>query len=295
MLGGSGFIGTPLVHRLRAAGVRTSCLVHRAPLPVTEIGVLRGSLDRFPWRTLEPDPPDVIFHLARISGRRGIRGAVTRLRNRVANERLVLALASWARPPLVVYVGGTLAYGSRGEEPVTELTPLAPTSFARDYHKAEVPWLRAMRGNDAPVIVARPAWVLGPGSWFEAYYGRFLREERAVPLYGPGDNWMSVVHVEDCAGLLEHTARHALPMSAVNVFAGAPLRQTELAERLERLTAMPIRRVPLHDLERRFGRAVREAFSFSARVGTVHQALHAAYRIEHQDLDGDLAALLRGT
>jgi nucleoside-diphosphate-sugar epimerase len=252
-------------------------------------------LDRVRWRTLEEDPPDVIFHLARIPGRGGIRGALTRIRNRLANERLLVWVAGCARPPLVVFVGGTLAYGSRGEEPVTEQTPLAPISFSRDYHKAELPWLRALRRNDAPVIVARPAWVLGPGSWFEAYYRRFLREERAVPLYGAGENWMSLVHVEDCAGLLAHMARCALPMSVVNVFGGPPLRQAELAERLARLTALPIRRVPLDDVERRFGRAVREAFTFSARIGTVHQALHAEYTLEHQDLDDDLAALLRST
>ena len=293
VLGGSGFLGAPLVRRLCAAGVRTTCLLHRTPLSVAAARVLRGSLDRFPWRTLEQDPPDVIFHLARIAGRGGIRGAVTRVRNRVANERLFVALAGWARPPLLVFVGGTLAYGSHGDDPVTERTALAPTSFSRDYHTAEVPWLRALRGNDAPVIVARPAWVLGPGAWFEVFYRRFLRAERAVPLYGSGDNWMSLVHVDDCAGLLEHTARRALPMSVVNVFAGAPLRQVELAERLARVAALPIRRVPLDELERRFGRAVREAFDFSARVGTVHHALHAGYRLEHQDLDADLSALLR--
>ena len=292
VLGGSGFLGTPLVRRLGAAGVRTTCLLHRSPLPVENVTTLRGSIDRFHWRTLEQDPPDVIFHLARIPGRGGIRGALTRVRNRVANERLVVALAGWARPPLVVYVGGTLAYGSRGEQEVTERTPLTPTSFSRDYHRAELPWLRALRDNDVPVIVARPAWVLGAGAWFEAYYRHVIQTERAVPLYGPGDNWMSLVHVEDCAGLLEHAARRALPMCVVNVFTGPPLRQAELAERLARLTSLPIRRVPLDDLERRLGRAVREAFTFSARIGTVHEALHAGYRIEHPDLDRDLAALL---
>jgi nucleoside-diphosphate-sugar epimerase len=295
VLGGTGFLGAPLVRRLCAAGVRTTCLLHRSPLPAVGAATLRGSLDRFPWRTLEADPPDVIFHFARIAGRGGIRGAATRVRNRVANERLLLHLVGWSRPPLVVYVGGTLVYGSHGDEPVTEQTPLAPTSFSRDYHHAEVPWLRAQRGNDAPVIVARPAWVLGPGSWFEAYYRRFLRTERAVPLYGPGDNWMSIVHVDDCAGLLEHAARRAPPMSIVNVFAGAPLQQVELAERVARVAALPIRRVSLDDLERRCGRAVREAFDFSARISTVHQALHAGYQIAHHDLDGDLAALLGST
>ena len=296
VLGGTGFLGTPLVRRLCTAGVRTTCLVHRTPLSVGAAGAVRGSLDRFPWRTLERDPPDVVFHLARIAGRGGVRGAVTRLRNRVANERLLLQLASWARPPLVVFVGGTLAYGSHGDAPVTEQTPLTPISFSRDYHRAEVPWLRAMRGNDAPVIVTRPAWVLGAGAWFEAFYRRFVRTERAVPLYGSGANWMSLVHVGDCAGLLEHAARHALPGSVVNVFGGwAPLTQAELAERLARVTGLPIHRVSSADVERQFGRAVREAFDFSARIGTVHEALYADYRMEHQDLDGDLAALLRST
>lgn len=295
VLGGTGFLGVPLVHRLRTSGVRTTCLVHRRPLAVPEVGELRGSLDSFSWRRLTDDPPDVVFHLARIGGRGGVRGAVTRVRNRLANERLVLALASWPRPPLVVYVGGTLAYGSHGEELVTEETALAPTSFSRDYHKAELPWLRALRGNDVPVIVARPAWVLGAGSWFDAYYRRFVLAEHAVPLYGSGDNWMSLVHVEDCAGLLEHAARRALPMTVVNVFADPPLRQAELAERLARLTSLPVRRVSLDDLERRLGRAVREAFTFSARVSTVHAALQATYRMAHHDLDADLAALLRNT
>lgn len=290
VLGGTGFIGAPLVRRLCEAGIRTTCLVHRTP-PAGAARPLHGSIDRFRWSSLEADPPDVIFHLARIAGRGPIRGPLTRVRNRLANERLLFALQRWERPPLVVFVGGTLAYGSHGDEPVTEATPLAPTSFSRDYHEAEVPWLRALRDQSASVIVTRPAWVLGPGSWFEAYYARFIRAERAVPLYGVGDNWMSLVHVEDCAGQIAHAAHHALPMSIVNVFSGAPIQQTELAERLARLTKLPIRHVPLAGFER----AVREAFEFSARIGTVHTALHAAYRTEHHDLDGELAALLRST
>lgn len=292
MLGGTGFLGGPLVRRLHAAGVRTTCLVHRTPSSTAGVTCVRGSLDAFDWNSLEHDPPDVVFHLARIPGRGRLRGAVTRLRNRRANTRLVRALSSWARPPLVIFVGGTLAYGSHGEDAVTEQTPIAPISFSRDYHRAEVPWLRAQRHGDVPVIITRPAWVLGRGAWFEAFYRRYMDAERAVPLYGPGDNWMSLVHVEDCAGLLEHTARRALPMSAVNVFAGPPLRQVELAERVAAVASLPIRRVSLEDVERRYGWAVREAFTFSARIETVHAALHADYRLEHPDLDTSLRTLL---
>lgn len=295
VLGGSGFLGLPLVRRLCDAGVRTTCLVHHRSLPEPRAVVVRGSLERFRWRAFEADPPDVVFHLARIPGRGGVRGLVTRWRNRLANERLVLALAGWAQPPLVVFVGGTLAYGSHGEAPVTERTPLTPTSFSRDYHRAERPWLRAQRTGDLGVVVARPAWVLGAGAWFERYYRRVIAEEGAVPLYGAGDNWMSLVHVDDCAGLLEHAARHALPRSALNVFAGAPLRQAELAERLARVAGLPVRRVPLDEVARRYGRAVVEAFTFSARIGTEHEALHAGYAPVHRDLDADLAGLLAAT
>ena len=291
MLGGTGFLGAPLVQRLHAHGVRVTCLVHRRPPPIPDVAAVRGSLDGFPWHSLERDAPDVVFHLARIPGRGGLRGALTRLRNRRANARLVRALSAWARPPLVVYVGGTLAYGSRGEHVVTEHTPLAPISFSRDYHRAELPWLHAQRHGDVPVIIARPAWVLGRGAWFEAFYRRFMDTERAVPLYGPGDNWMTLVHVADCAGLLEHAARRALPRSAVNVFASPALRQAELVERLASVTGLPIRRIGLEEVERRFGAAVREAFTFSARIETVHTAWHAAYPFEHRDLASDLRTL----
>lgn len=294
VLGGSGFIGAPLVAALREDGVAVDCLVHRRPPPVAGVTAIPGSLDSFDWRTLERDLPDVIFHLARIAGRGGVRGAVTRVRNRMANERLAAWLAGLPRPPLLVYVGGTLAFGSHGDDEVTEETPLAPISFSRDYASAERPWRRALRGNDAPVILARPAWVLGPGSWFAAFYLRFMREEGAVPVYGAGDNWMSLVHVEDCARQLVHAARHAPPLAIVNVFVGAPLRQAELAAKVARASGLPLRTVSFDEMERRWDRAVREAFGFSARIGTVHGSLHRGFVPRHADLDRALAQLVAG-
>jgi nucleoside-diphosphate-sugar epimerase len=292
VLGGSGFIGAPLVRALVASGVRTTCLAHHRPPPSGDARALRGSVERFQWRSIEADLPDVVFHLARIPRRSRLDRFTTRVKNRLANERLLLWLMSCPRPPLFVYVGGTLAYGSHGEAWVTEETPLSPISFSRDYHAAEEPWLRASRFGDAPVILARPAWVMGMGSWLEAYFLRPMRAERAVPLYGDGANWMSLIHVEDCAGFLIHAARRAPLMSVVNVFSGPPLRQVDFVERLSRAARLPVRRIPLDEVEARYGHAVREAFSFSARMGTVQEALHATCARLHLDLDNALEALL---
>jgi nucleoside-diphosphate-sugar epimerase len=294
VLGASGFIGEALVRALVGAGIRTTCLVHRRPSPISEAHPLHGSIDSFGWQALERDPPDVLFHLARIPRRHRFDAPLVRLRNRTANARLLHWLASAPRPPLALFVGGTLAYGSHGERAVTEETPLAPVSFSRDYHAAEIPWLRARRAGDASILIARPAWVLGRGSWFGAYFRRPMVEQRSVPLYGDGDNWMSLVHLDDCAGLLVHLARRAPPMTVMNLATGPTLRQGELSERLARLTGLPIRRISLDELEARHGRALREAFVFSARVETVHGALAAGYRPRHADLDADLAELLAG-
>lgn len=292
VLGGSGFIGGPLVKTLAAAGVRVTCLVHRQPAPPEASRTLRGSVETFPLRKLEGDPPDVIFHLARIAGRGGWRGPLTRARNRLANERIVLWLTACPRPPLLIYVGGSLAYGSHGDAAVREDTALSPVSFSRDYHAAEVPWLRALRHGDVPVVVARPAWVLGPGSWFEAYFRSRMRGEGKVPLYGDGQNWMSLVYVDDCAGLLVHAARRAVVGSTLNVFTGTPLTQREFVERVARLARLPIRPVSLDEVEARHGRPAREAFAFSARIASVHESLLASYQPCQPDLDRALLSLL---
>jgi nucleoside-diphosphate-sugar epimerase len=293
VLGGSGFLGAPLVTSLVEGGARVTCLAHRRAITDPRVRVVGGSVQRFAWRELEGDPPDVLFHLARIPGRGGAWAPLTRARNRAANERLRLWLASCPKPPLLVYVGGTLVYGSRGDEAVSEDATLSPFSFARHYHAAEVPWLAAMRYDDLPVVIVRPAWVLGPGSWFEAYYLGPMRREGAVPLYGDGRNLMSIVHVDDCAGLLAHIARHAAPGAVVNAFTGPAIPQREFAARLGRLAGLPVRAVSLRDLERRHGRAAREAFVFSANITSVHASLHATYEPIHADLDGALASLLR--
>jgi hypothetical protein len=81
-------------------------------------------------------------------------------------------------------------------------------------------------------------------------------------------------------------------MSVVNVFSGPPLRQVDFVERLSRAARLPVRRIPLDEVEARYGHAVREAFSFSARMGTVQEALHATCARLHLDLDNALEALL---
>jgi len=292
ILGGGGYLGVDLVRRLTSSMVRTTCVLHETPvhsLP-RSTRIVRGSLGRFPWDTLERDPPDVLFHL---DTRGSSRGAFTHLRNRIANERLLRALAALEHPPLLLFVwGGGVAYGSRGEEIVTEDCPLARSSSSFDYYRAELLWRQAQQHNDLPVIVIRTAWVLSPASLLVTFYKRFIGAEGAVPVVGNGNNWMSFVHVDDCAGLILHAARRSLPGSAVNVFSGVAYRQADFARKLAELRQLPIRSLTADEVEQRFGRVVRQAFECSAHMGTLHTALRTGFEPRHDDPVADVSWLV---
>jgi nucleoside-diphosphate-sugar epimerase len=178
-------------------------------------------------------------------------------------------LVAHAPTTRVIYVSGTLVYGDRGDEDIDEACSLRPTAFAREYVHAEYPWMEAQREGTLPVTIVRPPWVVGPGSWFHAHYVRPARRDGEVPLYGSGDNWMTLLDVEDCAGAIVHLAERAQPAMTVNLFApGQWTRQRDFSGALADLLGARVGEVSADD--RRLGRdrAVGEALTFSLRATT---------------------------
>lgn len=272
VLGGSGFLGQPLCRQLAEDGARLTVLVHRhAPAGLPEgTRVLRGDLGNCDLDWCRTDPPHWVFHCARLKGE-GLAGRLlASWRGARANRRLLRHLAALPSPPRVVYASGSLMYGSHGEDWVDECTPLAPTSFARQYARAEAPW-READPRRLPVVMARPGWVLGDGSWLEGFYLGPARRTGTVPLYGEGNNWMSFIHREDCAVLLRALARHGTPGAACNLAPHPPLRQAEFVELLAGLLGLPVRRQALSSLRGRLDRALEEAFGSSIRLRS-HEA-----------------------
>lgn len=273
--GGSGYLGEALLKELRERGIETTALVHRSPLSkgVAEVPIYNSTLAGFDWKKLEDDIPDVIFHAARMSGRDRKSRLAAAKENAYANKTLLKWLQQLDKPPLLVFVSGTLVYGSRGDKPADEDTPLSPISFQREYHLAEIPMMEAMREDSLPVVIARPAWIYGPGSWFDAFYHQPMLNNRKVPLYGNGENLMSFIHVEDAARMIVDIPKHAEPNSICNVFHGNPMKQSDFVILLSELSGLPVKKVPYWWLRIRFGKAIAEAFTFSLDVRTKHQWL----------------------
>ena len=288
VLGGTGFIGSALVYELLAQGYQVTCLLHKTALPKElegKVTVLRGSLPRMDWKEVET--PDVVFHLARIAGVRKLGRYVASLRSTAANTKILRWLESLEKPPLLIYVAGTLAYGTR-EEIVTEDIKLTPTSYAKDYGKGELPFVRALKGK-VPIMLMRAAWVYGKGSWFERFYMDHIVKKRLVPVYDKGDNWMSFIHVEDCARLILHYVEGGKAGETYNLFVGKPLKQKKFAEELGSVVDLPLDKINMGRL--RYSKATIEAFNFSLQVGTKHTELYERFNPKHPEVKEGLFQL----
>ncbi len=273
VLGGTGFVGSAVVRTLLTggSGIRVTMLVHRS-LAETEdpsVQFLHGSLGQIDLGQVMQDPPTHVVHLARFPGSSPWRRTFAGLRGACANVRLLRGLCRLPYPPRILYVSGSLMYGSRGESWVDEDTPLQPTSFGRAYIIGERPLLRYQASGKLPVMMVRPPWILGVGSWFQTYYATPMMRQGCVPCYGEGNNWMSLLHLEDCARLIQHALLHGMPGETYNL-ALPPVRQIDFCAYLSERSGLPLKVIPRGTLARRRDRSLMEAFGSSIRLRSRH-------------------------
>ncbi len=296
ILGATGFMGSVLLETLLDQNHRVSCLVHQRPVPVSvrdTVKTYRGSILTFPWSQLEGEAmPDVIYHFARIPGKGPASRRIAAWLSRRANQRLLNWLSTLEDPPLLVLVAGTLGYGDHGTRATDESTPLTPISFAREYAIGEQPVVRELSRGRVPVMVMRPAWVYADQSWLKSFFLKPMQQHGMVPLYGTGENLMSLIHVQDVAGLLSHIAGHGESGQTYNLFTPPAVRQRDFVDLLSKLSGLPVQPVDRETLRRRGGRTLVEALTFSLNVSTRHEDLYTGYKPVYPDLKSGLSTIL---
>lgn len=293
ILGGSGFLGSALGRLYQHNAIQIQYLQHQRNLPqdLKPSHVFHGSLLSFDWNQLLHDPPQIIYHSARIPGSGRLGRVFAAYMSASANKRLLRWLGDQSRPPTLILLAGTLAYGSVPDREITEDDPLRPISFARQYHIGEQPILKAAELRKLPIQIMRPGWVYGHGSWFKSFYLQPMIEKKYVPLYGDGENLMSFIHVADAASMIDFIARQGPLGETFNLYCGPALKQKEFIAILHNITGLAINYLSLTELGN-WDQAVAEAFQFSLRVGTKHRELYARYRYRFPDLKTGLKSVL---
>jgi uncharacterized protein (TIGR01777 family) len=293
--GSSGFIGSALVPALVEAGHRPVRAVRtdRVPTGVDAIAwdPERGRIDAGALEGIGG-----VVHLAGA----GIGDAKwTRARKQLVLESrtrptLLLAqtLASLSRPPeVLVSSSGIGAYGSRGDEVLTEDSTLGHDFVAdvcRQWEAATVPAADA----GVRVVIIRTGLVL-------AAHGGVLHR-LLVPFrlgiggrQGSGRQWMSWISLDDEVGAIVRALASTGLRGPVNLTAPEPVTNEELARTLGRVLRRPaVLPTPLLPLKVRYGAELVEQLLLASQRALPARLQDDGYSFAHPTLEPALRDLL---
>ena len=266
--GATGLVGSALVARLRASGVRVLATArsYQAERLLREAGAepLYTDIVNIGQWAREAAEADAIFHLAlpRLDPplRRG--AARRRARGAAAGAAALRELAG-ERP--VVMLSSGLVYGDRAEPAVDDDPAPARLALARAPAAAEA----ALQGRHLRVV--RVPWVVGPaGLVRDIVVGLRVRRYRIV---GSGDNAWGLVGVDDAAAALV-----AVLDAPPGIYSAAAAEIPTQAEVVDAVCSVPGHRHPDHVppalAALAMGGAMSQAFAASLRVGTGRLADH---------------------
>jgi len=279
VFGGTGFIGqTLLTHLSELAGIRLNLLVHNH-VEYNNLecyNVFTGSIQHFNLNWFKRYPPFLIFHLARLAGSSNISRYIRSQIGASANRRLLNFLSSQNLRPVIVYVSGSLMYGSQPPGKFAdENSALFPVSYAKYYYYGELPLIEAQNKRLADIRFARPGWIIGPDSWFRAYYWNTYLKTGKIPLYGDGNQLMSITDIDNCAIQIINLAEKGKPFQNLNVFDCKPISQLYFCNILSRILNAEIIKVSRIKFRYKYGGTAADAFSSSIPMTTVYPELHA--------------------
>lgn len=296
--GATGFTGSALLRFLaQKKEAEITALVHTTQ-PDTQydrVTYENRSLQQINYQWLKEQQFDHIFHLARIPGKRwgDIGRFIAAKEGQKANKLLLKAIAQLNPKPKLIYLSGSLMYGHHPGEIVTEEAPLNPTGFARQYHLTEQPILDAILSGSDNIMMLRAPWIIGNGSWFKQLYQDAITQKNMLPLYGNPDRGMSVITVEDCAGMMWHYAMNAPYGKVYNIYGTQNIVYKDFIGLInESAGDIPVQPFTEKQMKELYGKTVTNSVCCEVALGTKHPAILNSYSLQHPRLDQYIQGLL---
>ena len=285
--GSSGFIGTALVDRLRAAGHDIVRLVRRDSAAPDEV-TWRPSVAPLDPSTV--DGADAVVNLAGVGvGTHRWNAAFKALirASRVnSTEALAAAVAAAKAPPRVLLNASAVGfYGDTGDREVDESGP-AGDGYFPDVCRAWEAATEAAEVAGIRVAHLRTGLVLGPGGGLLKPLLPLYRFGLGGPL-GNGRQWMPWISLADEVAAIEFLLTADAVTGAVNLTGPAPVTNREFARTLGRVLHRPaVLPVPAFALRIAVGEFGAEAVRSQRVLPAVLAG--AGYRFQHADLESAL-------
>lgn len=293
--GAGGYIGTALCKELMSRGYEVSGLA-KNPARVRNLTDL--GLDAFHGDIRYPDSIkgmlddiDVVFHLVGTMIGKEHELEMTN----VQGTRIMVEEATAAGVKTLVFASSGSVYGDHGEKIVDERSECHPlTAYGHTKFEAEKIVIDAASAGMIRGVVCRLAGVYGPRS-------QMLMLENAgrsqVRLVGSGDNWMSVIHLDDVVDMLIAAAERGQSGSIYNLTDDEPVQLKDfynyLARRLGEPEAKHISEATARRLARIvgfFGRITGRAVVFNADFVKM---IFSSLKLSNDKVKRDLAVSLR--
>ncbi len=211
--GATGLIGGAVARRLASAGHDVVALTRsdasEARLANQGYTAIRGDLADTASIAHAVRAVDAVLHAASPGDQD------TAAHDETATRAIIAALRGSSRRFL--YTSGCLLYGSTGDVPATENSPLHPVDLVRFRQALEGEILNAATVGVHPVVI-RPAWVYGNHGGTAMMMVASAKERGAARYVGDGRNRWTTVHADDLAELYLLALKNA---PAASIFNGA--------------------------------------------------------------------------
>ena len=240
--GGTGFVGTRLVARLRKEGHEMLILTRSAPQtgkPAEGMRFIQGDPSKpGPWQA-EAAGCDAAVNLAgsSIFSRWTKKRKTLILESRIATTRhLVEAMLKSAKPMTLVSASAVGFYGFHGDEELDERSEPG-RDFLAEVTKAWEGEAAKASAAGGRVVIARFGIVLGEAGAL-GQMKRLFKMFIGGPL-GSGRQWFPWIHVDDLVEAIVFLVRRQEMSGPVNLCSPNPVRNRELAKALGRALHRP--------------------------------------------------------
>jgi len=244
--GAGGFIGRHLVAALRAQGLPVRALVRREPAAAGALAalgaeVVAGDLNNRDTAARAATGVSGVFHFA---GKLFSPGANPREYEQLHVEamvRLFEACVRAGRLDFFVLCSTTGVHGPTGATPAREDDPGAPqNAYEITKAQSEQAARDIARRYDAPLVIARPGLVYGPGDlhllgWFRSIRDGYYR------VVGPGTNHLHPIYIDDLVrATLLCTTKAAPAGRAYHLVGSRPVTMRELSDAIGAAVGRPV-------------------------------------------------------
>lgn len=230
--GATGFVGQAVVRELRRREHEVVGLVRDATKgqALEQLGVRPVVGDMLQPATYEGVVPAVDAAIQ--AAQYGIQGRFTRKKFRQIEQTDVLMTRTLARACLahgkkLLYTSGVFNYGDHADAWITEQTPLHPSPLGEAHTKVVQELLALYREQHLRVVILSPGFVYGQGGLFKQSFYDTLQKGR-LRIFGAGQNYWSVVHVDDLAAAYALAVESDAYGQTYNIADDQPLRLSDL-------------------------------------------------------------------